>query len=38
MIVFEGMKLVLLGVGIGAVVALTLGKVMSSLIYQVRPE
>jgi ABC-type antimicrobial peptide transport system permease subunit len=38
MIVYEGMKLVLLGVGIGTVVALTLGKVMSSLIYQVRPS
>jgi len=38
MIIYEGMKLVLLGVGIGAVVALTLGKVMSSLIYQVRPS
>jgi len=38
MIVYEGMKLVLVGVGIGAVVALTLGKVMSSLIYQVRPS
>ena len=38
MIVCEGMKLVLLGVVIGAVVALTLGKVMSSLIYEVRPS
>src|SRR5437764_14647868 len=38
MIVYEGMKLVRVGVGIGAVVALTLGKVMSSPIYQVRPS
>lgn len=38
MIVYEGMKLVLLGVVIGAVVALTLGKVMSSLVYEVRPS
>ena len=38
MIVYEGMKLVLLGVLIGAVVALTLGKVMSSLVYEVRPS
>jgi putative ABC transport system permease protein len=38
MIVYEGMKLVFFGVLIGAVVALTLGKVMSSLIYDVRPS
>ena len=38
MIVYEGMKLVAFGVLIGAVVALTMGKVMSSLIYQVRPS
>lgn len=38
MIVYGGMKLVLLGVAIGAVAALTLGRVMSSLVYQVRPS
>jgi ABC-type antimicrobial peptide transport system permease subunit len=38
MILYEGMKLVFFGVLIGVVVALTLGKVMSSLIYEVRPS
>jgi putative ABC transport system permease protein len=38
MIVYEGMKLAMVGVLIGAVVALTLGRVMSNLIYQVRPS
>jgi putative ABC transport system permease protein len=37
MIVYEGMRLALFGVLIGAVVALVLGRVMSSLVYQVRP-
>lgn len=37
MIVYEGMKLAFFGVLIGAVVALALGRLMSSLIYQVRP-
>ncbi|HKU26690.1 MAG TPA: ABC transporter permease [Candidatus Sulfotelmatobacter sp.] len=38
MIVFEGMKLVAFGVAIGVVAALTLGRVMSSMIYQVKPS
>jgi len=38
MIVYEGMKLVLFGVLIGVAVALTLGRVMATLIYQVRPS
>lgn len=37
MIVYEGMKLALFGVLIGAVAALAFGRVMSSLIFQVRP-
>jgi ABC-type antimicrobial peptide transport system permease subunit len=37
MIVYEGMKLAFTGVLIGAVVALVFGRVMSSLIYAVRP-
>lgn len=37
MIVYEGMKLALFGVVIGAVAALAFGRVMSSLIYAVRP-
>jgi predicted permease len=37
MVVYEGMKLALTGVLIGAVVALAFGRVMSSLIYAVRP-
>ena len=38
MIVYEGMKLAMVGVLIGAVVALAFGRVMSNLIYQVRPS
>jgi putative ABC transport system permease protein len=38
MVVYEGMKLAFFGVLIGAVVALTFGRVMSNLIYQVRPS
>src|SRR5207247_1776210 len=37
MIVFEGMKPTLLGLASGTVVALALGKVMSSLLYGVKP-
>jgi putative ABC transport system permease protein len=37
MIVFEGMRPTLMGVGIGAVGALALARVMSSLIYGVKP-
>ena len=37
MIVFEGMRPTLLGVAIGVVGALALGRVMSSLIYGVKP-
>ena len=37
MVVYEGMKLALAGVLIGAVVALVFGRVMSSLIYAVHP-
>jgi predicted permease len=38
MIILEGMKLVIFGVAIGIAAALTLGRVMSSLIYQVKPS
>jgi predicted permease len=38
MVVFEGMKPALLGVGIGTIAALALGRVVSSLVYQVRPS
>jgi putative ABC transport system permease protein len=37
LVIVEGMKPALLGVGIGAVAALALGRVMSSLIYEVKP-
>jgi predicted permease len=37
MVVADGMKPILLGVGIGFAVALALGRVVSSLIYGVRP-
>jgi predicted permease len=37
-VVFEGMKPTLLGVAIGAVGALALGRVVSSLIYEVKPS
>jgi putative ABC transport system permease protein len=37
MVVTDGMKPILLGVGIGLAVALALGRVVSSLIYGVRP-
>jgi predicted permease len=37
MIVFEGMRPTLLGVGIGAIGALALARVMSSLVYGVNP-
>ncbi len=37
MVVFEGMKPTLLGVAIGIAGALALGRVLSSLIYGVRP-
>jgi putative ABC transport system permease protein len=37
MVVAEGMKPILLGVGIGFAVALALGRVVSSLIYGVLP-
>lgn len=38
MVVYEGMRLALLGVLIGVVVALALGRVMANLIFQVRPS
>jgi predicted permease len=38
LVVFEGMKPALLGVGIGVVAALALGRVVSSLVYQVKPS
>jgi ABC-type antimicrobial peptide transport system permease subunit len=38
MVVYEGMRLAFFGVLIGAVVALALGRVMSNLIFQVRPS
>ena len=38
MVVFEGMKPTLLGIAIGAVLASAMGRVMSSLIYQVTPR
>ena len=38
MVVVEGMKPALLGVGIGTIAALALGRVVSSLVYQVRPS
>jgi putative ABC transport system permease protein len=38
LIVFEGMKPALLGVGIGIVAALALGRVVASLVYQVKPS
>lgn len=38
MVVVEGMKPALLGVGIGIAAALALGKVVASLVYQVRPS
>jgi putative ABC transport system permease protein len=37
MVVLEGMKPTLLGVGIGVVGALLLGRVLSSLVYGVKP-
>jgi putative ABC transport system permease protein len=37
MVVIDGMKPILVGVGIGLAVALALGRVLSSLIYGVRP-
>jgi len=37
MIVFEGMKPTLLGVAVGTAGALALGRVLSSLIYEVKP-
>jgi ABC-type antimicrobial peptide transport system permease subunit len=37
MVVADGLKPILLGVGIGFAVALALGRVVSSLIYGVRP-
>jgi ABC-type antimicrobial peptide transport system permease subunit len=37
MVVFEGMKPALLGVGLGTAGALALGRVLSSLIYGVKP-
>jgi len=38
MVVFEGMKPALLGVAIGTLAALALGRVVSSLVYQVKPS
>ena len=38
MVVFEGMKPALLGVVIGTIAALALGRVVSSLVYQVKPS
>jgi len=38
LVVIEGMKPALLGVAIGVVVALALGRVMASLVYQVKPS
>jgi ABC-type antimicrobial peptide transport system permease subunit len=38
MVVLEGMKPALLGVGIGIAAALALGKVVASLVYQVKPS
>ena len=38
MVILEGMKPALLGLAIGVCVALALGRVMSSLIYQIRPS
>ena len=38
MVVVEGMKPALLGVGIGIAAALALGKVVASLVYQVKPS
>ena len=38
MVVVEGMKPALLGVGIGITAALALGKVVASLVYQVKPS
>jgi len=37
MVVVEGLKPALLGVAIGAAGALALGRVLSSLIYEVKP-
>jgi putative ABC transport system permease protein len=37
MVVLEGMKPTLLGVGIGVVIAAVLGRAMSSLIFEVKP-
>jgi ABC-type antimicrobial peptide transport system permease subunit len=37
MVIFEGMKPALLGVAIGVVGALALGRVLSGLIYGVKP-
>jgi putative ABC transport system permease protein len=37
MVVLEGMKPALLGVAIGVVIALAMGRLMSSLIYEVKP-
>ena len=38
LVIIEGMKPTLLGIGIGAVVALVFGRVMSNMIYQVKPD
>jgi len=38
MVVFEGMKPALLGVVIGTIAALGLGRVVTSLVYQVKPS
>ncbi len=38
LVVYEGMKMTLLGVAIGVAIALALGRVVSSLIYQVKPS
>lgn len=38
LVIIEGMKPTLLGVGIGAVVASVFGRVMSTMIYQVKPD
>ncbi|HTW59014.1 MAG TPA: ABC transporter permease [Terriglobales bacterium] len=38
MVVYEGMKSTLFGLAIGMVVALALGRVMSSLVFEVRPS
>jgi predicted permease len=38
MVVIEGMRPALLGVGIGVAVALAMGKLVSSLVFQVKPS